>query len=183
LRYAPETSQSRFTVSAVATGMLASMGHSPTFAVRNFTGDLAFDLENPTAGTMGMTVKAESLEVINASSAKDREEIDSRMRLEVLETTAHPEILYQGTIAKADKIANGWYRIQLEGELHLHGVKNPLPIDAQLRFSAGEARLSGRFTLSQLKFRIPAVTAVGGMIRLKDELAVDYDILFTQQGA
>ncbi len=81
--------------------------------------------------------------MINASSAKDREEIDSRMRQEVLETTAYPEIVYQGAIARADKIATGWYRIQLEGELRLHGVKVPVPIDAQLRISEGEARLSG----------------------------------------
>ncbi len=37
--------------------MLASLGHSPTFAVRDYTGDLAFDPDNPAAGTTGMTVK------------------------------------------------------------------------------------------------------------------------------
>jgi polyisoprenoid-binding protein YceI len=183
LHYAPDPARSRFTVSAVATGILASLGHSPTFAVRDFTGELVFNPEQPTAGTIGMTVKAQSLEVINASTDKDREEIDSRTRAEVLETTAYPQIKYQGTIAQADKIAGGWFRIQLEGELHLHGVKSPQPIDAQLRFSEGEARLSGRFTLSQSKSRIQPMTAVGGMIKLKDELTVEFDILFTQREA
>ncbi len=183
MHYLAEPSQSRFTVSAVATGMLAGLGHNPTIAVRDFTGELVFDPEKPGEGSVGLTVKADSLAVTNASSAKDREEIDSRMRQEVLETAAHPEIVYQGTFSKADKIADGWYRVQVTGELRLHGAKNPQPIDAQLRFSEGEANLSGRFTLFQSRFRIKPVTALAGMIKLKDELTIEYDIVFKKRDA
>lgn len=181
MRYAAEPSQSRFTVSAFAAGMLAGLGHNPILAVGDYAGELALDPAKPTEGSIAMTVKAESLAVTNAANAKDRDEIESRMRLEVLEVASHPEIAYRGTVSKADEIAEGWYRVLFEGDLRLHGAQTRHTIDAQLRLADAEARLSGRFTLSQSKFRIKPVTALGGMIKLKDELSVEFDILFSRR--
>ena len=42
-------------------------------------------------------VQAVSLALADSVSAKDRDEIESRMRNEVLETTAYPEIVFQST--------------------------------------------------------------------------------------
>ncbi len=42
-RYRLDPGQSRFTVQAFATGLLSFLGHSPTFAVRDFAGAVRFD--------------------------------------------------------------------------------------------------------------------------------------------
>jgi polyisoprenoid-binding protein YceI len=183
MRYVVQPRQSRFTVQAVATGMLSSMAHSPTFAVRDFTGELHFDPEAPRDAAFDMTVKAHSLSLTDNLSAHDRSEIEGRMREEVLNTAAYPEIIYHATVVSADKIAENWYRLQLSGELRLHGVKRPQQVDAQLRLAESEARLSGRCSVSQSAYTIKPVSALGGLIKVKDELKLDFDMVCSKQEA
>jgi polyisoprenoid-binding protein YceI len=177
VRYTFDPSLSRFTVQAFATGMLSAFAHSPTFAIRSFAGELQFDPDMLDAATLRITVKADTLELLDNVKPQDRAEIESRMRQEVLETTTYPEIAFESRQIKADKIADGWYRLQIAGQFHLHGVQRPDQLDAQLRIIGEEIRLSGRFTLSQSAYRIKQVSAVGGAIKVKDELTIDFELL------
>jgi len=181
MRYVAELSQSRFTVQAFATGMLSGLGHSPTFAVRDFTGELHFEPENPAESSVHLTVKADSLTLTDSVSAKDCEEIESRMRQEVLGTATYAEIVFHSIEVQADKIADDWYRLQIAGDLSLHGVKKRQPLDAQLRLWEDQARLSGRGTLLQSAYGIKPVSALGGMLKLKGELKLDFDIVWRKQ--
>jgi polyisoprenoid-binding protein YceI len=183
MHYVANPAQSRFTVQAFAAGMLSGLGHSPTFAIRGFTGELLFDPEAPEGTSIRIAVEAESLALTDSVSPKDRDEIVRQMRRDVLETTAYPEIVFQGTEVAADRIAENWYRLQVVGEIRLHGVKRRQPLDTQLRLSEEHARLSGNCTLSQSAYRIKPVVALGGLIKLKDELKFDFDIVFTRQEA
>ena len=183
VRYTLDPAPSRFTVQAFAGGMLSGLGHSPTFAIREFTGELCFTPETGADATFRLTVKADSLTVTDSVSPKDREEIEGRMRREVLETAANPEIVFQGTEITAGKVADNWYRLRLNGELALHGVKKPQPVDAQLRILDDQVRLSGQCTLLLSAYRIKPVSALGGMIKLKDELKFDFDLVGRKAGA
>jgi polyisoprenoid-binding protein YceI len=179
MRYVAEPSQSRFTVQAFAAGTLSVLAHSPTFQIRDFTGELEFDPATPGDTSVRATVQADSLALIDSVSASDRDEITSRMRREVLETTSYPQVAFQSTQAKADRIAGDWYRLQLAGDLRLHGVTKPQQVEAQLRLSDGQARLSGRCALSLSAYRIKPVTALGALIKLKDELKLEFDVVCT----
>jgi polyisoprenoid-binding protein YceI len=182
MRYVLDPSQSRSTVQAFARGMLAGFGHNPTFAIRDFSGELRFAPDALAEASFHMTVEAASLAVTGPVGPKDREEIEGRMRQEVLETAVYPEIVYQSTRITAHRIADNWYRLQIGGELGLHGVKRPHPVDAQLRLSEDLARLGGQFTLSQSAYRIKRVSALGGLIHLQDELKFEFDIVGRKQG-
>lgn len=182
-RYTFDPSASRFTVQAFASGMLGALGHSPTFAIREFTGELAFQAETLADVAVRLTVAAESLSLTDPVSAKDREEIEGRMRQEVLETGTYPEITFESTSAAADRITGNWYRLQLKGTLRLHGVTGTQAVDAQLRMVDDEARLSGQCSLLLSAYRIKPVTALGGMIKLKDELKLDFELVGRKQEA
>jgi polyisoprenoid-binding protein YceI len=175
--YVLDPAQSRFTVRAFASGPLSGLGHSPTFAIREFTGELRFTSEPFADASFHLTVKADSLAVTGSVSPKDREEIEGRMRQEALETAVYPEIVYRGAEIAADKVADNWYRLRLKGELSLHGVKKALPVEAQLRILEDQVRLSGQCTLSQSAYRIRPATALGGLIKLKDELQFDFELV------
>jgi polyisoprenoid-binding protein YceI len=176
MRYVLDPAQSRFSVQAFSQGLLSILGHSPTFAVRDFTGELDFDPEAPAAASLRLSVRADSLSLTDPVSAKDRQDIETRMRQEVLETARYPEIAFQSTGITADRIADGWYRLRVAGDLSLHGLKRPHEVDAQLRLSDDQARLSGKGTLSMSAYRIKPVSALGGLIKLKDEVKVDFDL-------
>jgi polyisoprenoid-binding protein YceI len=183
MHYVAEPAQSRLTVQAIAAGMLSSLGHSPTFAVRDFTAELHFNPQAPGDATLRLTIRTDSLALADSASAKDRAEIEGRMRGEVLETASFPEVVYHASVAKADTIAEEWYRLELAGDLRLHGARKPHRMEAQLRLSEVEAHLSGRCPLSQSAYRIRPVTALGGLIKVKDELKFNFDIVFKKQDA
>src|ERR1700757_2837485 len=104
VRYTLDPSRSRFTVQAFATGILSGFAHSPTFAIRGFTGEMDFVPNAPAESSLTVTVRADSLTVTDSVSPQDRDDIESRMRQEVLETASYPEIVFQSTKITADQV-------------------------------------------------------------------------------
>jgi polyisoprenoid-binding protein YceI len=177
VRYTFDASHSRFTVQAFARGALSALGHSPTFAIRSYTGEVSWAGDGGTGSALSLTVRADSLTLADSVSARDREDIEGRMRQEVLETAAYPEVVFHSTEVSAGKIADAWYRLGITGTLSLHGATNVQRLDAQFRLMGDEIRLSGECTLMQSAFRIKPVSALAGMIQLKDELKFSFDLL------
>jgi polyisoprenoid-binding protein YceI len=181
-RYRFDPSLSRFTVQAFASGLLSFLGHSPTFAVRDFAGFLRFD-GSPVQGLkLEVNVKAAALELVENVKPTDRREIEDTMRRDVLETEAYTEITYQATDASANAIAQGRYRLRIGGRLSLHGVTRPHAVDAELLVFDDGVRLRGESWLRLSDYRIRPVTALGGTIKLKDELRVSFDIAGLPEG-
>lgn len=175
--YTLDASASRFTVQAFAGGMLKSFGHNPTIAIRDFSGQLQFDPDAPGDASLQVTVKANSLEVTDKVSDKDRRDIENGMNNEVLEVEKYPEISYQSTGVSATKVSNNWYRLQITGDLSLHGQTKEHEVDAQLKMRDGELNLSGDFKLKQTDYGIKLFSAMGGTMKLKDELKFNFDIV------
>jgi polyisoprenoid-binding protein YceI len=173
----------RFTLQAFSTGALSVFAHNPTFVVRDFSGTIRLDVGRAEGLALDLTVRADSLDLLDRVSAKDRAEILDRMRREVLETALYPEIAYRATAVSADAIDRGRYRVRLGGELSLHGVARPHQIDADLTIFEDGLGLGGGCPLLLSDFRIRSVTALGGTIRLKDELSVSFDIAAVPEGS
>jgi polyisoprenoid-binding protein YceI len=177
VRYTLDARQSRFTVQAFAGGLLSGFAHNPTITIRDFTGEVQLTPDAPEDAALQMTIRDDALEVTGNVNQRDVPEIEKTMRTEVLETAAYPEIRFRGTAIGATKIADNWYRIQLRGELSLHGVKKVQEVDTQLRLVENEIRLSGEFTLLLSAYRMKRVSAVGGMVTLKDEIKFAFDVV------
>jgi len=176
LHYRLDPRESRLTVQAFASGMLSLFAHSPVLAIPEFDGELQIDPETGAEAALRVAVQANSVQVTGNVKPQDREEIDRRTRLEVLETASYPTIAYEGTDSAATRLAPGWFRLRCRGKLSLHGVTGPLDLDAQLRINGDSMRLSGEFALLQSAYRIKRVAALGGTITVKDELKFSYDV-------
>lgn len=175
--YRIEARRSRFIVRAFATGLLSVLGHSPTIAIRDFTGEVQFSPTHAEEASLRLRIKADSLEVTDEVSDKDRREIEQQMREEVLETSRYPEIVFESTRVAADKATEGQYRVQITGNLSLHGITRECTINAQVIASEDSLRANGEFPVRQSDFSIKPVSAVGGTIKLKDELKFTFDIV------
>jgi polyisoprenoid-binding protein YceI len=178
-----EPLQGRFTVQAFATGMLSFFGHSPTFAAGDYGGTVRFEGGRVGGMAFRLAVRTESLTLTDNVSASDRHEIEGTMRRDVLETTAYPEIKYESDAADSDTVAQGRYRVTIHGRLTLHGVTRDHPVPAELVIFDDGIRLRGESQLALSQHRIRPVTALGGTIRLKDELKVSFDIAGVAEGS
>ena len=94
MRYCADPRASRFTVQAFAGGALSAVGHNPTFAVRDFRGEVEFDPKDPSAGSLRIVIAATSLALTDNVSQKDRQEIERTTQKQILESHRFPEITY-----------------------------------------------------------------------------------------
>ena len=179
MKYILDARQSRFTVQAFAAGALSTFAHNPNFAARDFKGEMSFSSETFEDASLLVTVRAASLELTDTVKEADRKEILRTMQEQVLQTAQHPEITYRGTAFVSTRIADNWFRIKIHGNLSLRHIDKPQEIDAQLRLLDGGARLSGEMALSQAAYGIKPVTALAGMIKLKDALKLAFDFTWT----
>ncbi len=176
-RYRIDASQSRFTVHADATGMLSVLGHSPTFAVGDYQGHVHFDDDHPGRINLDVVVRADSLVLTDHVSPADRRDIEQRMRAEVLETFHYPEIRYEAWDSSSVASRTAPFHVRMTGRLSLHGVTQPQPFDAEMRVFHDGIHLMGSCSLWMSRFQIKPVTALGGAIKLKDELKVSATIV------
>lgn len=181
MHYLIDKSSSKFTVRAFATGMLSSLGHSPTFAIRDFEGDLEFSPEATNRTSLRIHVKADSLEVMDDIKSKDRQEMESTMNQSVLETAKYPEIEFATTSVAATQLGEGRYQASLNGTLALHGVTRPIAVPTQVTLLGDMLRAGGEFPLLQSSFGIAPVSVAGGTLKLKDELKFVFDIVARKQ--
>jgi polyisoprenoid-binding protein YceI len=91
-----------------------------------------------------------------------------------LETRKFPEIAFRST--SVEKLSDG--RWMVTGNLALHGVTRPVSLTVK--------RAGGSYTtravLKQTDFGIKPITVGGGMIKVKNEIEIDFKIFARQEG-
>lgn len=105
-----------------------------------------------------------------ALSAGDREDMQRRMLgPDVLDVNRFPWISYHSlTMERLDR--NGWL---VRGELNLHGRVHPLTVTV----AVANNRYTGSATFRQSEFGIEPVTALNGVVKVKDEIVIAFDIV------
>jgi polyisoprenoid-binding protein YceI len=168
-------------VKAFATGMLSAFAHNPTMAIRDFIGEVEFSPDSPEQSSLNIRIQSGSLQVADEVSDKDRREMETQIREDVLETDRYPEIVFESTNVSADRIMASQYRAKIKGNVTLRGLTRACEITAQIIAGPDILRAHGEFPLKQSDFNIKPVTAVGGTIKLKDELKFTFDIVAHKQ--
>lgn len=172
--YDIEPALSTFRIHVKASGMLSAFGHNPTIAVRIFSGEAKFNAAEPAASSLKVVLKAASLRVVDNMKDGDRDEIEKTMREQVLEAEQYPQIAFTSNSVALDSGAGGNYKVTMEGQLTLHGITRDITIPAQVSLLGEMLNAAGEFTLRQTDFGIRPVSAVGGGLKVKDEVKVAF---------
>jgi polyisoprenoid-binding protein YceI len=181
--YVLDAGLSRLTVRAFAAGLLASMGHNPSFVVRQFSGEAKFASDAPEQASVRILVQSGSLELSDEVSEKDRREIERTMRNDVLETSRFPEIVFEAFSPSLSKGGEGFYWANVTGKLMLHGVSQPQQISAQVAVNDSQLRANGEFTVRQSSFGIKLVSVAGGTLKVKDDVKLTFDLVAKKKGS
>lgn len=181
LRYRIEPGGSRLTVKVTASGPLSAMGHNPTIAVGEYSGEATVLRDNLETATLRVALKADSLTVTDDVSQNDKNDIENRMKQEVLETSHYPEIVFETVAVSPTRLGDALYVVNLMGNLTLHGVRKSQSITCQVSLNDDAIRGYGEFTIKQTDFGIPLVSVAAGALKVKDELKCAFDITMTKQ--
>jgi len=175
--YRIEPRPSRFTVQVTAGGLLSAFGHNPVIAVRDFSGEARLEVDRLETSSVHVEVQASSLEVAGDVNEKDRREIEPIMHERVLESATYPTIVFDGSAVKATAAGPGQYRVEIAGKLSLHGVTGEQTIAARVIVGADRLRASGEFSLFQSNYGIEPVTVAGGVLKVKNEIKVTFEVV------
>lgn len=180
MRFRIESQGSRFTARAFAGGALSVMGHNPTFSIRDFSGEVVYHPDDPASSSLRLVIKAASLALADSVSDKDRREIERMTQEQVLESDKFPEITFE--CAASGVTAVGPMQLTLAGDLTLHGVTHAQTVTVRLYLMGDTLRGRGEGTVRQSDYGIRPVSVAGGMMKVKDEVKVAYDIVARRVG-
>jgi polyisoprenoid-binding protein YceI len=180
--YVLDPGLSRFTAKAFATGLLASMGHNPSFAIRQFAGEAKFATDAPDQSTVRVVAQTSSLELSDRVSDKDRREIERTKRTDVLDASRFPEIVFEASSPSLSKGGEGFYWANITGKLTIRGVTQPQQVSAQVSVNDSQLRANGEFTVRQSSFGIKPVSVAGGTLKIKDDVKVTFDLVANKKG-
>jgi polyisoprenoid-binding protein YceI len=158
-------------------GLLSAFGHSPTIAIRDFSGEAQVNPDDLERSSLKVAINPASLTVKDDISDKDRREMERAMQQEILETSAYPEIVYECLSIHATKAAEGQYSVTLNGELTLHGVTRSQTVPARVVLAEDSLRAFGTFSLLQTDYDLKLASVAGGALKVKDELKFSFNIL------
>jgi polyisoprenoid-binding protein YceI len=162
-----DTTRSTVTIHVGKTGLLSSAGHEHWVSAPISSGTLRESPEPSvefTIETARMTVKPDP-EV----DAKSQAQIQKDMEELTLDTRRFPQIVFHST--SIGKAGEGQWKVT--GDLSLHGVTKPVTIAVE---RSGEV-YHAHAVLKQTDFGIKPVSVGGGMIKVKNEVAIEFEIL------
>jgi polyisoprenoid-binding protein YceI len=161
-----DVQHSTITIHVGKTGMLSAAGHEHWISAPISSGMIR---ESPaphvefTVETKEMTVQPDAK--VDAST---HAQIQKDMQEMTLETGKFPQITFRSS--RVEKLADGQWKV--DGDLSLHGVTKPV----SLTVKRNGVSYTTRTILKQTDFGIKPITVGGGMIKVKNEVEIDFQI-------
>ena len=181
-RYLLDSSRSKFVARAFSGGLLWFKGHDHLIAVREFTGEAEISPESITPASLQITAKAASLvETRDVFTEPQKQIINKELREIVLLPEQFPDIVFKSTKVSGKAIGSNVYDLKIVGALTLHGVTRPITIPTKVTLSGNELRAQGEFSINRSDFKVKATSAVHGLIRVRDKVKFEFDIVGQQR--
>lgn len=162
-----DVQRSTISVHVGKAGLLSAAGHDHTIAAPVSSGTIRESAPPHvefTIETAKMTVQPDP-----KVDAKTQAQIQKDMEEITLETRKFPQIAFRSS--RIGKLAGDQWNV--EGDLSLHGVTKPVVFTVR---RAGDS-YAGHATLKQTDFGIKPISVGGGMIKVKDQLEIDFAIV------
>ena len=161
-----DTQRSTITIHVGKSGLLSAAAHDHTinapissgFIQESGTPHIAFRVESAK-----MTVKPDP-----KIDAKDQATIQTHMEEMTLETNKFPEITFRSS--RVQKLADGQWKV--DGDLSLHGGIKAVSLTVKQTAES----YTTHTVLKQTDFGIKPISIGGGMIKVKNEVEIDFQI-------
>jgi polyisoprenoid-binding protein YceI len=160
------------------TGFASFAGHEHVVVARNMQGEVVLDAENLAASSVDIIVDARSLKVREEGEPEgDAVKVQQAMRgPHQLDVDAHRTIHFRSTEVKGRQAGPAGFELQVVGELSLHGMKKPYSVPIKLAVNGNQLVASGKLVIKQSDFGIEPTTAAGGLVKVENEVPVEFKI-------
>ena len=172
-----DAASSQILIEVGKTGMLGFAGHAHEVAATDVRGRVTFDSADVSRTSIQLEFPAAALRLTGKDEpAADVVEVQKVMQGErVLDVARFPTIAFASRRVTVTPRGAGSVEVVIDGDMTLHAVTRPMTVRATVLLDAG-GRLTARgsLVLRQTDFGMVPVTAMGGTIRVKDELDIQF---------
>ncbi len=175
--YQIDAKKSRFIVETETGGLASMFAHDHKIEIRDFSGTATFESGSGKSASLDLTIKANSLYLLEEQNLGARQAIESALREEVLETAKYPEITFKTRSVTSERRGDGTYDVRLAGELRLHGVRRQMTVPARVSVKDGTLHAIGIFEIRQTDFKITPFSFTNGTVTIKDMVTLSFDIV------
>jgi polyisoprenoid-binding protein YceI len=162
-----DTTRSTVTVRVFKAGLFRALADDHTIEAPLAEGTL----DDSAMPSVQIAIDARRMHVLDPGvSPKDRQAVQTRMLgPDVLDADRFPHIRFHSVaIQQAD--ADRW---SVRGELELHGQTRPVTVNVV----RAQGHYKGSTSLKQSDFGIKPISIVGGTVKVKDEIRIEFDIV------
>jgi polyisoprenoid-binding protein YceI len=161
-----DTQRSKITIHTGKSGLFSAAAHNHTIDAPIASGTMRESVPAHiefTVESAKMTVEPDP-----KIDAKDQATIQADMEGMTLEVKKYPDIVFRSS--RIDKLSTGEWKV--DGDLTLHGVTKPVSLTVR---QTGDSYTT-QTVLKQTDFGIKPISIGGGMIKVKDEVEIDFQI-------
>jgi polyisoprenoid-binding protein YceI len=161
-----DTGRSTITIHVGKAGLFSAAAHDHTIDAPIASGTM----RESGAPHIEFTVEAAKMTVRPDPKvdAKTQATIQADMETMTLEVMKFPQIAFHSS--RVEKIGEGQWKV--DGDLALHGVTKPVSLTVR---QTGEA-FTTRTVIKQTDFGIKPISIGGGMVKVKNEVEIDFQI-------
>jgi polyisoprenoid-binding protein YceI len=160
-------------------GAFSFAGHTHEVVAPALSGEVTADPADLAASTVTLTFEAAALKVLpEGEPAGDAPQVEEAMRgPKVLDAARFPAVTFKSQRVSGREAGGGTYDLDLAGEIALHGVTRPITLPVHVEVSGDTLTASGKAVLRHDQFGMEPVSAAGGSVKVKNEIAVEYRIV------
>ena len=160
------------------TGVGSFAGHEHEIVAPAIRGEIVADLEDLPRSTVNISIGARALKVSEQGEPHgDAPKVEQAMRgPKVLDVGRFAVIHFVSREVQGKLTAPGSYDLLVAGDLSLRGVVKPFKVPVHLEVRGDSLTASGKMVVKQTDFGIEPTSAAGGMVRVEDEVALQFEI-------
>lgn len=181
--YTLDLAQSQLSLTLVQEGMLSKRYPTHLVVVKNFSCNITLPRDEKLT-TVALEAEAKSF----ANADKIMSEFERRgfhdvLQNKVLESERYPTIKFKSVSVSGLKKTGDTRNFTLNGELALHGVIKRVAIPVQVTLADDQLRATGEASLKQSDYGIQPYEGNMGLIKIADELKINFSIVAKLKGA
>jgi polyisoprenoid-binding protein YceI len=164
-RLAIDSAKSSLVIRVIKSGLFSGLAHDHTIQASVATGNI-----DTREKSVALTFNVADLKVLDPGvSDSDRKDIDATMKgPKVLDGVQFPTISFASSSVKTSGDRN-----EVTGTLKLHGASRQITVPVAWQ----DGKYTGSLSLKQTDYGITPVKIVGGAVRVKDEITIEFSIV------
>ena len=172
-----DTGRSKALIDVGKTGAFSFAGHTHEVEAPLTDGTVHFDPDDTSKSTLHLEFNAAAMKVTGKSDppADVPKVTEAMLGEQVLNVKQYPSITFDSTAVSGRGSASA-LDLQITGNLTIRGTTKPARAATSVKIEGDTLTATGKFAIKQTDFGIKPIS-VGGMVKVKDELAITFTIV------